>query len=187
MRETRRTWARAALGGVLAVTAAWWALALWPLPAAAPDWLSRTRAVCFGTTPSGLPDVQGWMLLFLQPTLMLAQVLAIWGGELGADASRMSRSRRGRLALAIVAMTFSAVDDTLAPPGGEVLWLWAQYFPYEMTGGRTWDAIGDEVAETILDAFEPYAPGTKASVVGRLFQHPLWLERELGLRRGNLT
>lgn len=86
----------------------------------------------------------------------------------------------------IVAMTFSAVDDTLAPPGGEVLWLWAQYFPYEMTGGRSWDAIEDEVAETILDAFEPYAPGTKASVVGRLFQHPLWLERELGLRRGNV-
>ncbi len=86
----------------------------------------------------------------------------------------------------IVAMSFSAVDDTLAPPGGEVLWLWAQYFPYEMTGGRTWDEIGDEVAERILDTFEPYAPGTKASVVGQLFQHPLWLERELGLFRGNV-
>ncbi len=86
----------------------------------------------------------------------------------------------------IVAMTFSAVDDTLAPPGGEVLWLWAQYFPYELSGGRSWDDIGDEVAETILDAFEVYAPGTKASVVGSLFQHPLWLERELGLFRGNV-
>ncbi len=86
----------------------------------------------------------------------------------------------------IVGMSFSAVDDTLAPPGGEVLWLWAQYFPYEMTGGRTWDAIEDEVAERILDTFEPYAPGTKASVVGSLFQHPLWLERELGLFRGNV-
>ncbi|PAP82230.1 FAD-dependent oxidoreductase [Rubrivirga sp. SAORIC476] len=86
----------------------------------------------------------------------------------------------------IVGMSFSAVDDTLAPPGGEVLWLWAQYFPYEMTGGRTWDAIEDEVADRILDTFEPYAPGTKASVVGKLFQHPLWLERELGLFRGNV-
>lgn len=86
----------------------------------------------------------------------------------------------------IVGMTFSAIDDTLAPPGGEVLWLWAQYFPYEMTEGRSWDEIGDEVAESILDSFEPYAPGTKASVVGHLFQHPLWLERELGLRRGNV-
>ncbi len=35
----------------------------------------------------------------------------------------------------IVAMTFSAVDPSLAPAGGEVLWLWAQYFPYQMSGG----------------------------------------------------
>lgn len=86
----------------------------------------------------------------------------------------------------IVAMSFSAVDDTLAPPGGEVLWLWAQYFPYDLSGGAHWDDIGESVAETILDTFEPYAPGTKASVVGSLFQHPLWLERELGLFRGNV-
>ena len=86
----------------------------------------------------------------------------------------------------IVGMSFSAVDDTLAPPGGEVLWLWAQYFPYELSRGRSWDDIGDEVAASILDAFEVYAPGTKASVVGSLFQHPLWLERELGLFRGNV-
>lgn len=86
----------------------------------------------------------------------------------------------------IVGMSFSAVDDTLAPPGGEVLWLWAQYFPYEMTGGRTWDAIEEEVADTILDAFERYAPGTRDKIVGQLFQHPLWLERELGLFRGNV-
>jgi phytoene dehydrogenase-like protein len=85
----------------------------------------------------------------------------------------------------IVAMTFSAVDDTLAPPGGEVLWLWAQYYPYELAEG-TWDAIGDRVADTILDAFERYAPGTRAKVVGSLFQHPLWLERELGLHHGNV-
>ena len=86
----------------------------------------------------------------------------------------------------IVAMSFSAVDDTLAPPGGEVLWLWAQYFPYEMTGGRTWDAVEDQVADSILDAFEVHAPGTRDSVVGQLFQHPEWLERELGLLRGNV-
>lgn len=86
----------------------------------------------------------------------------------------------------IVGMSFSAVDDTLAPPGGEVLWLWAQYFPYELARGQHWDEIGEAVADRILDAFERYAPGTRASVVGSLFQHPLWLERELGLPRGNV-
>jgi len=85
----------------------------------------------------------------------------------------------------IVAMTFSAVDDSLAPPGGEVLWLWAQYYPYKLASG-SWDDIGESVADALLDTFEQYAPGTRASVVGRLFQHPLWLERELGLVHGNV-
>ena len=85
----------------------------------------------------------------------------------------------------LVAMTFSAVDETLAPPGGEVLWLWAQYFPYALAHG-TWDDRAEEVADVILTAFERYAPGTRDHIVGRLFQHPLWLERELGLYRGNV-
>lgn len=86
----------------------------------------------------------------------------------------------------LVAMTFTAVDDTLAPPDGEVLWLWGQYYPYELNSGESWDDIGPAVANRMLDTFERYAPGTRDSVVGQLFQHPLWLERELGLVRGNV-
>jgi cytochrome oxidase Cu insertion factor (SCO1/SenC/PrrC family) len=73
-----------------------------------PEWLSRTRAVCFGTTASGLPDVQGWMLLFLQPALMLGQVVAIWGRDLAAEARSLAGSRSGRLALAGFAIAFLA-------------------------------------------------------------------------------
>lgn len=86
----------------------------------------------------------------------------------------------------LVAMTFSAVDDTLAPPGGEVLWLWGQYFPYELRDGKKWDTVADDVAESLLTAFERYAPGTREKVVGSLFEHPVWLERVLGLPRGNV-
>jgi phytoene dehydrogenase-like protein len=85
----------------------------------------------------------------------------------------------------IVAMSFSAVDDSLAPPGHEVLWLWAQYYPYTLAHGD-WDTRGEAIGNSILDAFERVAPGTRDRVVGRLFQHPLWLERELGLLRGNV-
>jgi phytoene dehydrogenase-like protein len=85
----------------------------------------------------------------------------------------------------IVAMSFSAVDDSLAPPGGEVLWLWAQYYPYALSGG-SWDTCGPAVERAIVDTFERYAPGTREHIVGSLFQHPLWLERELGLVRGNV-
>ena len=86
----------------------------------------------------------------------------------------------------MVAMTFSAVDDTLMPRGGEVLWLWGQYYPYALSGGRHWDDIAEQEADRLIDAFELYAPGTREKIVGRLFQHPLWLERELGLFRGNV-
>jgi phytoene dehydrogenase-like protein len=86
----------------------------------------------------------------------------------------------------IVGMSFSAVDDTLAPSGHEVLWLWGQYYPYELANGASWDDIGEAVADNLIDTFEAYAPGTKDAIVGRLFQHPLWLERHLSLRRGNV-
>ncbi len=86
----------------------------------------------------------------------------------------------------IIGMTFSAVDDTLAPAGGEVLWLWGQYFPYELARGDDWAQIADTVAQDLIGQFEQYAPGTRETIVGQLFQHPEWLEQNLGLFRGNV-
>jgi len=86
----------------------------------------------------------------------------------------------------LVAMTFSAADETLAPPGGEVLWLWGQYFPYELADGARWEEIADDVADRIITQFEHYAPGIRDHIVGQLFQHPVWLEENLGLYRGNV-
>lgn len=86
----------------------------------------------------------------------------------------------------LVAMTFSAADDSLAPPGGEVLWLWGQYFPYELADESAWQDCADHVATSLLDQFEEYAPGTREHIVGQLFQHPEWLEEHLGLFRGNV-
>ena len=52
---------------VLVITAAWWALALWPTGAAEPESLLRTRAACFGSTARGLPDARDWVLLIGEP------------------------------------------------------------------------------------------------------------------------
>ncbi|MDE0200083.1 MAG: NAD(P)/FAD-dependent oxidoreductase [Caldilineaceae bacterium] len=87
---------------------------------------------------------------------------------------------------ALIAMTFSAVDHTLAPPGKHVLFLWGQYYPYELATGESWDDIGDRVADRMLTKLAEYAPNVASSVVGRLVQTPVWLERELGLLRGNV-
>lgn len=86
----------------------------------------------------------------------------------------------------LVAMTFSAADSTLVPEGGEALWIWGQYYPYNLAGNMSWDDISFEVEQCIIDQFERYAPGTRDSIVGTLFQHPAWLEREMGLYRGNV-
>ena len=70
-------------------------------------------------------------------------------------------------------MTFSEVDPTLAPDGHEVLFLWGQYYPYELSSGRSWDDIADDVEDSMLNAFERFAPGTRDNIVGTLFQHPV--------------
>jgi protein SCO1/2 len=96
----------AALGAIAVVTAAWWAFALAPLPAAAPDWVARARATCFGAEGEGLPHAAGWLALVIQPALMLGLELTIWRAETRAALARMARGRRGRagLALAILAL-----------------------------------------------------------------------------------
>lgn len=84
---------------ILAITAAWWALALWPAGAVEPAWLLRTRAVCFGSAPGGLPDAGGWILLIGEPIGMLGVLLAVWGGALRDDLRRMRADRRWRFAM----------------------------------------------------------------------------------------
>jgi len=87
---------------ILVITAAWWALALWPLGAAAPEWLVRTRAVCFGTGRTGLPDAGGWILLVGEPIGMIAALLLVWGESLRADLEHAARRVPGRLMIAAI-------------------------------------------------------------------------------------
>jgi phytoene dehydrogenase-like protein len=87
---------------------------------------------------------------------------------------------------ALIAMTFSAADPSIAPPGKHTLFLWGQYFPYEMADGANWDDIGQREADRMLDKLAQYAPNVKNAVIGQLVEHPLFLERELGLYRGNV-
>lgn len=93
-----------AFGAIAAITAAWWALALWPLAADAPEWVYRARAVCFGTRPDGLPDASGWTALILQPVIMFGILLFISGSELADAAYRAARRTRGRVLLGTLAL-----------------------------------------------------------------------------------
>ncbi len=91
------------LMGLLAITVAWWALALWPVEGVPPAWLERARAVCFNAGPSGLPDASGWLLLVGQPIGMLAVLMVIAGDGVRAGVGRALASPAGLLAVAGVA------------------------------------------------------------------------------------
>ncbi len=88
-----------ALAAILAITAAWWALALWPLPESSPDWLQRTRLVCFGSTRDTLPTPAGWSLLIGEPLAMIAALVIISGPALRDGLRALARTLPGRAVL----------------------------------------------------------------------------------------
>ncbi len=87
---------------------------------------------------------------------------------------------------AVIAMTFSAIDPVVAPPGKHTVFLWAQYFPYELSGGRHWDDVREAVADSILEVLYRYAPNMRGKIIDRFIQSPLDLERRIGLLKGNV-
>ncbi|XP_019473270.1 pyridine nucleotide-disulfide oxidoreductase domain-containing protein 2 isoform X8 [Meleagris gallopavo] len=81
----------------------------------------------------------------------------------------------------------SVLDPGLAPPGCHVVSLFTQYTPYELAGGQPWDEKArNAYADTVFDCIEAYAPGFKASVIGRDILTPPDLERIFGLPGGNI-
>jgi phytoene dehydrogenase-like protein len=86
---------------------------------------------------------------------------------------------------AVLALTPTAQDPTLAPPGRHTVTLWAQWHRYDLAGPG-WDQLRDATAEAALGRLEAYSPGFGTHVLDRHVQTPLDLERELGLRRGNV-
>jgi len=115
--DTERYEARVALGGLIAliaITAAWWALALWPA-ADTPAWLARTRYACFGIRETGLPDAGGWIGLIGGPLGMLAVFAVGWTREIG------TLLRRARSSVVLAATLALLALATAALPAGAVL------------------------------------------------------------------
>ncbi|WP_040336716.1 phytoene desaturase family protein [Candidatus Blastococcus massiliensis] len=85
-----------------------------------------------------------------------------------------------------LAMSFSAGDETLAPPGQHVVTIWGQWYPYALADGADWDALAEDEAARLVAAVDRFAPGFADSVQRLYVQTPLALERELSLPRGNV-
>jgi phytoene dehydrogenase-like protein len=81
----------------------------------------------------------------------------------------------------------STLDDTLAPEGTHVASLFCQHVAPQLPDGRSWNDRRDEVADLMIDTVERYAPGFKASVIGRQALTPLDLEQTFGLVGGDIS
>ncbi len=80
----------------------------------------------------------------------------------------------------------STLDDSLAPKGAHVASLFCQHVAPTLPGGRSWDEHRDEVADLMIATVDKFAPGFKASVLGRQVFSPLDLERTFGLVGGDI-
>jgi len=86
----------------------------------------------------------------------------------------------------VVVMTFSAIDPGIAPPGRHNITVWGQWYPYELAGGESWDAVGRREADRLIARVDAAAPGFAGTVEHVHVQTPADIERELGMLRGNV-
>ena len=96
---------------------------------------------------------------------------------------------------AVLAMSFTSIDPSVAPEGEHQISLWSQWQPHTLTGGRQWRNSSDRVdptdlaeieADRIVDQVEAAAPGFQRSILHRHVQSPADIERELGMVGGNI-
>lgn len=80
----------------------------------------------------------------------------------------------------------STLDDSLVPKGAHVASLFCQHTAPKLPDGVSWYDKREQVADLMLDTVEKFAPGFRASVVGRQVFSPLDLERVFGLPSGDI-
>ncbi len=131
-----------------------------------------------GVALAGLPDfgpaLAGPALaasLYLAPTLRAVE-------EAFLDIARGDLPARPALMWALPSLT----DPSLAPPGGQTLWI-AAFVPWRLRDGRSWDDAREEMADRLLAALSAQAPGLPSLVRGRVVLSPLDWAR----RTGNLV
>jgi phytoene dehydrogenase-like protein len=98
------------------------------------------------------------------------------------DARQLGWSREPIIEMVIP----STLDDSLAPRGAHVASLFCQHVAPVLPDGRAWVDERERVADLMIETVDRYAPGFKASVVGRRALSPLDLEQIFGLTGGDI-
>jgi phytoene dehydrogenase-like protein len=102
--------------------------------------------------------------------------------ERGADAAKYGRMSDEPYLEATIP---SILDPTLAPEGGHVMSVIAQWAPHRLREG-SWSAERDRLGDLVLKTLEAFAPGLTDLVVGREILTPVDLEQGFGLTDGHV-
>jgi len=96
-------------------------------------------------------------------------------------------SKYGRIsdALLLEATIPSLVDPSLAPDGGHVMSVIAQYVPYRLADGTWDDAAREALGDRVVARLDEVAPGISRLVTAREVLTPVDLEAEYGLTGGH--
>jgi phytoene dehydrogenase-like protein len=106
----------------------------------------------------------------------------------GLDAAQdaVEAARRGEPAIGFADLYFqSAYDDSVVPPGGQVMSVFAQYAPYRLAAGD-WESRREEIGDLVLDAIAAYAPDVRECVAELEVLGPPDIERRIGLTGGHI-
>lgn len=87
---------------------------------------------------------------------------------------------------AVLGMSFSGLDPSVAPAGEHQVTLWSQWQPYRLSGDQRWQDHAQPEADRIVAEMETLAPGFTAAITDRHIQSPRDLEEEMGLIGGNV-
>ncbi len=82
----------------------------------------------------------------------------------------------------------SLLDPSLAPAGKHVMSIYAQFAPYKLREGESWEKEGkrEKLLETVLKTLAAHAPGLGDRIVAEQVITPLDLERDYGLTGGHI-
>jgi phytoene dehydrogenase-like protein len=106
----------------------------------------------------------------------------------GLDAAQhaFEAAKRGQPQVAWAELYFqTAYDASVAPPGADVMSVFAQYAPYELADGD-WESRRNEIGEAALDLIETYAPDLRDCVIETEVLGPPDVEERIGLTGGNI-
>jgi phytoene dehydrogenase-like protein len=95
-------------------------------------------------------------------------------------------ARRGEPEIGFAELYFqSAYDDSVAPPGREVMSVFCQYAPYELADGD-WDRRRDEIAASAIERIAAFAPDVEDCIEELQVLGPPDIEERIGLSGGHI-